>query len=199
MGHTNPIRFDRELRVTSELFQNLVKINGIIVQLPPIEAHNAIGIGERYHAPLRPIYLTLGLSYSHLQPRITLTLALKGMSDTLGPEGLLPSFLVLGTNPTLSVSNESLPTQRDQMDALSLARLEMASITEKILVVHALRSKLPLATKFFYGPGDNVSINRKEKTRYCGPFKIERSYAKKSYSYGRKTFQTVDNCLDYTY
>lgn len=70
------------------------------------------------------------------------------MSDCLGPDGLVPSLLVFGVILSVSVTNKSLPGQRDRMQALALARAEMSTITAELKLSQEIGSKLPPATHF---------------------------------------------------
>lgn len=45
---------------------------------------------------------------------------MKPMNDKIEPEGLVPSLLVFGVVPSLTVISNSLPQQREQMAALAL-------------------------------------------------------------------------------
>ena len=71
----------------------------------PTEAYNALSVGERYHAPLRRIYLKIRLQYPTLEKDVALTIALMGLNNTAGPEGLTPTLLVFGTVPRLPIGH----------------------------------------------------------------------------------------------
>lgn len=94
IGHPSRIRSDREAGVSSEVFSNVVENNRIELQLWPIEEHNAVGTGERYHALPRRIYFVFRKYY----PRITetsATFAVKAMKDTMVPESWGPLYSCL--------------------------------------------------------------------------------------------------------
>lgn len=86
---------------------------------------------------------------------------MKAANDTLGLNGLVPSKLVYGVDPSLPVANAHLPSQRERMAALETAKREMATITAKLRIPQALRSKLPPATQYDIIPGDIVLVYRK--------------------------------------
>ena len=65
------------------------------------EAHNSLGIGERYHEPLREAFLKLREDYPKLNKDIILALAVKAIIDILGPEGIVPSAIVFGEYPSI--------------------------------------------------------------------------------------------------
>lgn len=74
-------------------------MGGIDLQFSPVEAYKAIGIVERYHAPLSRIYSTVRSSYSRLSNNMILRFLLNATNDTMGPEGLVPLLLVFGVVP----------------------------------------------------------------------------------------------------
>lgn len=121
-------------------------MNGIDVQLSTVQSHNSIGIGE-----IRNAHLTL-------KKDILLRLSVKGLNDCMEPEGLVPSLLVFGVIPTLSITSKSLSTQKDWMQTLALAQADMETITAELRIYQALRLNLLPATMFIINVGDNVRI-----------------------------------------
>ena len=61
-----------------------------------IEAHNSLGIGERYHSLLRNTYIRLKQERPKATRNMLVRMAVKAMKDIPGPEGIIPSALVLG-------------------------------------------------------------------------------------------------------
>lgn len=96
-----------------------------------IELHSSIGVGEKYHGPLRRVFLKVSDEHPTLDPATILRLALKGCYDTLGPNGLVQTLLVFGALPSLPTANPTLPKQRERMCALQSARREMEQITNE--------------------------------------------------------------------
>lgn len=82
----------------------------------------------------------------------------------MGPEGLVPSFLVFGILPTFAAFNTQLPSQKDRMAAITSAQKEMATISAQLKIQTALRSKLPPATEYLVMPNEYVHVFR-EKPR----------------------------------
>ena len=88
----------------------LATIHDVNVEKRGIESHNSLGIGERYHKPLRDTYLKLKIDHPTMQRQILLALSIKAMNDTLGPEGIVPSALAFGEFPSLrSLSGPIVP------------------------------------------------------------------------------------------
>ena len=74
----------------SESFISIVNTANFDLQTTGIEAHSILGIGERYHQPLRNTFRKLFDAYPSQDKTLLLQCAVKGMNDTLGPEGIVP-------------------------------------------------------------------------------------------------------------
>ena len=61
------------------------------VQRTGIEAHSSLGIGERYHHPLRMTYRKIELEFPNVKAETLLAMSVKALKDTMGPESLVPS------------------------------------------------------------------------------------------------------------
>lgn len=179
-GYPQSIKSDHGSLFTSKDWENLTDMAGIQIEISGIESHNSISVGERYHEPLRRIFTVILHEYPKLDREIALRCAVKGINDTMGPEGLVPSYLVFGVIPNFPAIHTKLPTQHERMAAISTARREMATITAKLRIQTALRSKLPPATDFHLKPGEEVYVFR-EKKGWTGPFKIIKIEGKQIY------------------
>ncbi len=76
-----------------EQFVDLAAVANVTVGSRGIEGHSILGIGERYHQPLRQTIWKIKLE---LDRKLILNLSVKATNDTLGPGGVLPSALVSG-------------------------------------------------------------------------------------------------------
>lgn len=94
----------------------------------------------RYHDPFRRVYDALRTHYPHMEIETSLRYAVKGINDTMGPEGLVASLLVFGTVPTAPTMNKDIASQLDHVGALDLARKEMSSITIDLRDQKTMRS-----------------------------------------------------------
>jgi hypothetical protein len=78
----------------------------IKVENVPIEAYHAIGKIERYHNPIRKAYEII---IEELGTAISLSnafqMAVKTVNDTAGPDGLVPTFLMFGAYPRLTLQS----------------------------------------------------------------------------------------------
>lgn len=70
-----------------KVFAELAALHDINMEQSGIEAHNSLGVRERYHKTLRDTYRNLKIDYPSMQRQCFVTLAVKSMNDTLGPEG----------------------------------------------------------------------------------------------------------------
>jgi hypothetical protein len=83
---------------------------GVRLELSPIESHNSLTVGERYHESLRRIYRKVRHDFPTITEALALSLSNKAMNDTIGPEGLVSTLLVFGIISRLSADG-SLPKQ----------------------------------------------------------------------------------------
>lgn len=89
----------------------------------PVEAHNSIGKVERYYAPLRRLYEILQdkLKGENLEKELILQMAVKAVNDSVGPEGLVPTLLVFGAYPRMTMKEvRRLYAERQVRDALAM-------------------------------------------------------------------------------
>lgn len=142
---------------------------GIQLQLPVVEIPNSIGVGERYHEPLRRVFRKLRLEHPDTDREMILRYAVKGINYSVVPDGFVPAYLIYGTFPSFPVTNADIPSQKERMThpfrshclqclrkALETMRREMASINAELRIWEALLSRLPCATRHDLNPGDRV-------------------------------------------
>jgi hypothetical protein len=100
----------------------------------PVEAHWAIGKIERYHAPVRRAYEIFSTELPELTPEARLQASYKAVNDTAGPNGLVPTLLVFGAYPRVSI--DSTPsaslTRQAQATGKAMAELRKMAATRKI-------------------------------------------------------------------
>lgn len=137
----------------------MTSLHGIDVQLSGVEGHDAIGVGERYHQPLRQVFHKVLKDHPSIDSEIGLRLAVKALNDTAGPEGVVPSLLVFGSLLSFPALNMDVHVQKERMAALQTARQEMASI-----VANSEFKKLS-AQSYHPHPG----LNTARRLRACLP------------------------------
>eukprot|EP00737_Agarophyton_chilense_P000247 gb/GEZJ01000282.1/.p1 GENE.gb/GEZJ01000282.1/~~gb/GEZJ01000282.1/.p1 ORF type:complete len:768 (+),score=79.54 gb/GEZJ01000282.1/:1785-4088(+) len=165
---------------SAKVFIDIAAISNVQVESTGVEAHSSLGLGERYHQPLRTTYRKIMATLPDTDREIALSCAVKSMNDTLGPEGLVPSALVFGEFPNITSKSET-PTPRasalSRAAIAATAREEMSQIMERMRVRRALKHAVPQAADRSYQPGDDVLVWRERLTdnrigEWVGPFKV---------------------------
>ena len=109
-----------------------------------------------------------------MDKNIILKLPVEPINDTMGPKGLVPSYLVFGCVPRFPSTKSALPTQQQRMDAMQLARWETAIITAELRIRKALSSRVPRNADLVIEIGDLVRVFRDTDKRYVGPYPVIR-------------------------
>ena len=161
-GYPDSVRSDAGSVFTIKSWNARTSQVGVAVQVVPVESSNSMGVGERYHDPLRRIYRKIEMEHPRHPKEIILALANKAMNDTMGPEGLVPSLLVFGVIPRVSAATSELPEHAVRLSMMQTARDEMESITARLRLKTVLRSRLPKATHSILTEGDPVLVWRKK-------------------------------------
>lgn len=170
VGFRNQMHTDQAKVFTPARWKKLSSLSGISLIHSGVEANNSLGIGERYHAPLRRIYIKIRIDTPTPPTDTALRISTKALNDIVDPNGLVPSLLVFGTLPRVPCLNSNLQGQRERMKAISTARREMATIVAELRIQEALRSNVPPATDYTLKPGDHVRVYREKEKRFTGPF-----------------------------
>lgn len=123
-------------------FRDAAEGSVVVVQSSNIEGHNEIGVGERYHAPLRRVYSASHLYDPSLAPELALRLDVKSINDTMGPKRLVPSLRVYGRLPRFP-GQEKYPSQSDRHSTVAATLSETAQSSSESRVNRVLRSQLP--------------------------------------------------------
>ncbi|KAF1935267.1 hypothetical protein EJ02DRAFT_507147 [Clathrospora elynae] len=140
-------------------FKSEAKIMGITCKQVPIEAHWSIGKVERYHAPLRRAYKILRTELdSRTSDNAVLQMAVKAVNDTAGPDGLVPTLLVFGAYPRISMDLPPSPSMIQRAEAIQKAMKALRRAAAERTVL-----SLPLQSE--------VMVWR-EKNGWQGPYKI---------------------------
>ena len=159
-GYPNRLRADAGSAFTWLRWKSITDFVGITLRISGVESHNSLGVGERYHARLRRFYRKVKLEFPQLSKDIILRLAVKAMNDTMGENGLVPSLLVFGIIPRFPIINSELPTQKERMEALASAQMEMNSIIAERRISAALQRNIPRSAGQVLEVGDEVLVYR---------------------------------------
>ncbi|KAI0994365.1 hypothetical protein K3495_g13815 [Podosphaera aphanis] len=103
-GPPEIIVHDAGSNFSSHEFRQYAASMKIITKEVPVEAHQSIGVVERYHGPLRRTcsIISQELSGKGISRDVILQMAVKDINDTADPDGLVPTLLVFGTYPRMS-------------------------------------------------------------------------------------------------
>jgi len=162
------------------LFANIAANCKVPVNHTEIQSHNSLGVGERYHEPVRTTFRKLKLDFPQEKVQVLLDLAVKGMNDTLGPEGLVRSALVFGSMPSLAMlgsTPDPRATLEDRAAIANSARKSMQQQMAKLRVQRALRHQVPAAADRHFQVGQNILVWREKLIanrigEWVGPFEI---------------------------
>ena len=133
-----------------------------------------MGKVERYHAPLRRAYeiITEELGDTTSQ-EARLQMAVKAMNDTVGPDGLVPTLLVFGAYPRMTLESPSSPSMTRRGQAIQKAMRELRRISARRQVQDALSTRNgPSTTEVLELPLQSEVLVWREKKGWQGPYKI---------------------------
>lgn len=129
-GPPDQIVHDAGKNFASAEFRQLAKAMSIRLKEVPVELHNSVGLVERYHAPLRRAYSIIKeeLKGEKVSNDIILQMAQKAVNDSAGPDGIVPTLLVLGAYPRMSSLDHPAPSVIKRAEAIRLATQELCKI-----------------------------------------------------------------------
>ena len=135
LGPPDLIAHDAGKNFISKEFKEYARTMGIDTKAAPVEAHNSIGMVERYHGPIRRAYQIIMTEIPGIDKEMGLQMAFKAINDSAGPDGLVPTLLVFGAYPRMV-----------QLDAPSLTVTQRASAIKKAMAeIHKLRAERQIA------------------------------------------------------
>ena len=88
------------------------------------------------------------------------------------PEGLVPSYIVVGCTTRFPSTESTLPTQQQIIDAMQSTWREMANITAEVRIRKALSSLVPRNAYLVIEDVDLVRVFRETDKRYVGPYPV---------------------------
>ena len=101
---------------------------GIRTKAVLVEAHNSIGMVERYHSPLRRVYQIIVVELPGIDRDVALQMAFKALNDTAGPDGLVPTLLVFGAYPRMTELDAPSPTVTQRANVVKKAMAEIRKL-----------------------------------------------------------------------
>ena len=141
LGPPDVITHDAGKNFISREFKQYAATLGTITKSVPVEAHNSIGMVERYHGPLRRIYRIITTELPDISKDMALQMAFKAINDSAGPDGLIPTLLVFGAYPRMVESDAPNPTVAQRAAALTKAMDEVKKLRAKRQVADALNMR----------------------------------------------------------
>ena len=141
LGPPEYITHDAGKNFVSKEFSQYSNSMGISLRAVPVEAHNSIGIVERYHGPLRRAYQIISDELPTIDKEQALQMAFKAINDSAGPDGITPTLLVYGAFPRLVDSEPPSPTITERALAVKKAMAEIQVLRAKKQVNDALNTR----------------------------------------------------------
>ncbi|EED12737.1 transposase, putative [Talaromyces stipitatus ATCC 10500] len=174
LGPPDVISHDAGTNFAALEFKTEAKIMGIQCHQVPVEAHNAIGKVERYHAPLRRAYNIISAELgASVDKDVILQMAIKAVNDTVGPDGIVPTVLVFGAYPRITTDSPPSALTARRAEAMRKAMAELRRAVAERRVNDALNTRNgPIITETLnLAPGSEVKVWR-EGDGWSGPYKV---------------------------
>lgn len=141
LGPPDMITSDAGKNFASKEFKEYAGTMGIRTKVMPVEAHNSVGMVERYHGPLRRAYQIIRTELPDLSEEAVLQMAFKAINDTAGPEGLVPTLLLFGAYPRMTESDPPSGTVMQRANAIKKAMVEIRKLRAERQVADALNQR----------------------------------------------------------
>jgi hypothetical protein len=178
LGPPDQVTVDAGKQFTSKEFAQHASSMGIRVKIVPVEAHNSIGIVERYHGPVRRAYLIVSTEIPGINRDMALQMAFKAVNDTAGPDGLVPTLLVYGALPRMVEYDAPSPSVSQRSLALKKAMSEIQKLRAKRQVTDALNTRNGPSTANIHELALNSDVlvwregNTGQPGSWEGPYKL---------------------------
>ena len=172
MGYSKEIHVDRGPQFDSDNWRHLLQSVGIKRHDSGVESHNALGVGEKYHDFLRRIFRKVRSEHPSIPAEDCLSLAVSAMSNTAGPNGLVPILLVFGVVPQLPFGFSDLPEQRERMKAMKEACDAMVTAVSSSRIRTALNRNVPASADSEIQIGSHVLFYREKPNSWEGPYLV---------------------------
>jgi hypothetical protein len=175
LGPPDMVVHDAGKNFASAEFKQLADSMAIGIKEVPVEAHNSVGLVERYHAPLRRVYEIIQdeLKDEHINKEMILQMAVKTVNDSAGPDGIVPTLLVFGAYPRLTEMDPPSPSVTKRAEAIRAATKEVRRLHAERQVKDALAMRNGPTTKITLDlPLQSDVRVWREKEGWKGPYKL---------------------------
>ncbi|MGI4816881.1 MAG: integrase catalytic domain-containing protein, partial [Janthinobacterium lividum] len=139
------------------------------------EAHNKVGLIERYHQVLRRAFEIideeLEKDNTKVHRDIRLQMAVKAVNDSAGPDGLIPTLLVFGAYPRMSMNDPGAPSTTKRALAIDKAMEAVRKAYAKEVVNAAKRMRNGPVPKDLK-PGSKVYVFCEKTNKWSGPWNV---------------------------
>src|SRR5450432_2959538 len=141
LGPPEQVVTDAGKNFASKEFDQYATTQGTRIKIVPVEAHNSVGIVERYHGPIRRAYTIITAEIRDIDKDMALQMAFKAINDSAGPDGLVPTLLVYGAYPRMSEHEAPTATVTQRALAIKKAMVEIQKLRAKQQVATALNTR----------------------------------------------------------
>jgi hypothetical protein len=170
LGPLDLITSDAGKNFVSKEFRGYANTMGIRTKAVLVEAHNSIGMVERYHSPLRRVYQIIVIELPGIDRDAALQMAFKALNDTAGLDGLVPTLLVFGAYPRMTELDAPSPTVTQRANAVKKAMAEIRKLRAERQVADALSMRNGPKTDAVHNlpPNSPVLVWREGNTGQAG-------------------------------
>src|SRR5271168_2824690 len=174
LGPPTLIIHDPGTNFSSDEFRGNAHLMGIDVKETPTEAHNSVGLVERYHVPLRRAFDIISKEMPELAKETRLQMAVKAVNDTAGPDGLTPTLLVFGAFPRMSREDKptSSTTQRAATIRKAMAEVRRCHSARQISDALRMRNGPNISAILTLPLNSDVLVWREKEPYWSGPYKL---------------------------
>ena len=169
IGFPDQILTDQGKVFKSEYWKSACANARIDLRHSGTKSHNSLGKGETYHAFLRRIYNKAKSEHPDVADDLVLSMSVKAMNDTAGPQGLVPTLLVFGVLPRIIEKLHDLPDQRERFRIMDTAKKEFQDIIAKQQLDRGLRKNPPPASEYRFQTNQPVYVYREKLKHWTGP------------------------------
>ena len=200
LGPPDQITTDAGKNFIGKEFNQLANTVGTKVKIVPVEAHNSIGIVERYHSLIRRAYVIIAVEIRDIDKDMALQMAFKAINDSAGPDGLIPTLLVYGAYPRLAETDTLAPSVSQRALAVKKAMIEIQKLRAKRQVMDALNTRNGPNTTSIHELTLNSDVlvwregNAGQNGTWKGPYKLISTDGESSVlslPYGNTTFRNT--------